>query len=355
MKNIVIEANKQLSESILWNLQTKFYDEEGINAWHTKVPSYITSNPFIANNYALLIIRYIQALTRQNKAHPNAPFYIIELGAGHGQFSYYCMKRIFELQKTLGLEQVPICYVMTDFTEKNINYWKNHTAFASFIAEQKLDFAKYNLQESNQIELINQKVVLSQGTLENPAIIIANYIFDTVKQDAFHIEDGNTYEALVNIKTPKNNYKNKQVEKTDKLDINFAYQPIENFYYKHPILDRVLFDYRTLIKKGSFLFPIGAFHSLEVLSGLSKRGLLLISTDKGYSSLPEIEDRCDPSITFHDNCFSTSVNFHAIGCYFEKKKGEFHHQSLRNGIKTSLFSIGTKFRELPDFFQAIDT
>ena len=56
--------NKQryrFSEAPIWNIQRKYYEEEGTKAWNNdQVPQYITSNPMIAAAYAEMIFGFLQ-------------------------------------------------------------------------------------------------------------------------------------------------------------------------------------------------------------------------------------------------------------------------------------------------------
>jgi len=51
----ILEQDRPLSQSVLWNFQREFYKREGMEAWNWQVPFYVTSNPYIANSYASLI------------------------------------------------------------------------------------------------------------------------------------------------------------------------------------------------------------------------------------------------------------------------------------------------------------
>ena len=57
----ILEQGHRLSQSLLWKLQRKFFDQQGIEAWRQgTVPHYVTSNPFIANAYAKVIFAFIR-------------------------------------------------------------------------------------------------------------------------------------------------------------------------------------------------------------------------------------------------------------------------------------------------------
>ena len=57
----VLEQGKRFSQSIMWKLTRDFYEQRGISAWDSGiVPSYVTSNPFIAQSYAQVVWQYVR-------------------------------------------------------------------------------------------------------------------------------------------------------------------------------------------------------------------------------------------------------------------------------------------------------
>ena len=82
---INIEKNQRFSRSHIWHAQRSFYDKKGADAWAKEVPFYITSNPFIANAYAKIIISFIKDCRSQGICDT---FYLVELGAGPGLFRH---------------------------------------------------------------------------------------------------------------------------------------------------------------------------------------------------------------------------------------------------------------------------
>ena len=73
---VLIEDRMRLSQSLIWQAQRDYYQQQGELAWAEQVPFNVTSNPFIANAYANLIVALIRDWIVQ---HPEAfenPFYI---------------------------------------------------------------------------------------------------------------------------------------------------------------------------------------------------------------------------------------------------------------------------------------
>lgn len=350
---IVLEKSTRFSESLLWTMQKEYFDSQGVNAWVGAVPFYITTNPVMANTYAHVTLRYIQDHIHKNAYDPTEPFYIVELATGSGKFSFFMMKRIFELQETLGLNHIKICYVMTDFTNSNVKFWESQPNLAPFLETGKLDFALFDLESSKTLELMKAKKILGKGDIKNPLTVYANYTFDTVSHDAFHVKNGQIQEALVRTTTSRDNLVKKKAVDMEKLETSFEYQGIRNSHYKDERLNAVLRIYQDLLQYSTFLVPIGGIRSVNSLSDICNNRFLVISTDKGYTFPFELEGLSDPRVVFHGS-FSMMVNFHALGEYFKQCQGDCFHQSKRSGIKTSVFLGGEKLSNLPETTEAIN-
>lgn len=134
----VLEQFTQCSKSHLWKLMMSYYDRKGPSAWSSCiVPNFITSNSFIANCYAKVLLGYISDCMQETSScrlDVNEPLYIVELGAGSGKLSYLLLKALEKSQHICPFPFRKIVYVMTDFTEKNFNFWVQHPALKVIIA-----------------------------------------------------------------------------------------------------------------------------------------------------------------------------------------------------------------------------
>ncbi len=352
-RKLVIEQHKKFSESCLWRMQRDYFDQEGINAWVNQVPFYITSNPYIATCYAQIVMRFIRDTIRLNPDAKNHPFYILELGTGSGRFSYYVLKTIHELRQSLGMDDIQICYVMSDFTKNNIKYYETHPALKPYLDKGQVDFAIFDMEVERPITLIKQNIRLSPETLVNPLTVFANYIFDTVSHDAFTVHDGKLYELLLNVSTPEHNMRDNKPVSMEHLTIDYNVHEIKNNYYGDPDLDKILEIYKTSLKESSFLFPIGSIKAIKLLKKLSNNKLFIISSDKGYSTLNSLENLGHPSLSFHGS-FSMMVNFHALANFFKNIGGDAFLQTPRKGIKTSVFATHASFKDMPETTLAIE-
>lgn len=346
-RKVLIEQQKRFSQSCLWRMQRDYFDQAGINAWVNQVPFYITSNPYIAYCYSQIVLQSIRDTIRKNPDAKNHPFYILELGTGSGRFSYYVLKILHELRKSLGMDDISICYIMSDFTKNNINYYETHPALLPYIEQGLVDFAIYDMETERPITLLKKNIRLSPETLVNPLTVFANYIFDTVSHDSFTVHEGKLYELLMSISTPEHNMRDNRPIEMEKLSIDYSVHEIKNAYYNDPHLDSILEQYKNKLTESSFLFPIGSIHAIKLLKKLANNKLLIISTDKGYSSLESLDHLGHPSLSFHGS-FSMMVNFHAIASYFKNSGGDAFLQTPRKGIKTSVFCSYAQLSDMPE-------
>ncbi len=349
---IVLEENKRLSECLLWQMQRDYFDQQGINAWVNQVPFYITSNPFIAKVYAKIVIRFIRDWVTKHPEAKKHPFYILELGTGSGRFSFYALKAIHELKQEFGMDDINILYIMSDFTVHNLEYHQTHPALLPYIDKGLVDFAIYDMETDKHIHLIRSNLELDAKTLVNPLSIFANYIFDTVSQDSFSVENGKLYELKVSLSTEADNLQNNKPIDWQKITIDRHAHEIHGNYYNDPQLDSLLDAYKNNLIDTSFLIPIGAIRALNILKQLTADNFFLIASDKAYSEMAALENLAHPSFAFHGS-FSMMVNFHAIGNYLLNSGGDFFPQSVRRGIKTCVFSSGFRFSELPETPHAV--
>ncbi len=355
-EKLLLQTETPLSKSNLWQYQRDFYNHEGINAW-TKVPYYITSNPYIANSYANIIIRFFQDCVYQNIYNPSEPIYILELGAGSGTFSFYVIKRLLELQRALNLTQVKFVYIMTDFAETNIKYWEEHSAFQDYIQSGILDFARFEVEKDTEINLIRSGKVLSidlEHQLHNPLLVLANYIFDSVPQDIFRVSEGKFQVGLATVSTAQDNVKDNQPIEQEHLEVVFSYKDTSIPYYQDEYLDAVLSHYHKQIEEGYLLFPIGSLRGIRRLMDISNQKLCVICSDMGFSRYGDLYQQEEPCCIFNGS-FYMMLDFRIIAQYFQQWGGDYYHQFTEQSLNTSVFLLGFNLQTMPETRQAVET
>ena len=344
-EKVCVQAGVPFSESKIWAAQRHYYHTQGIEAWAEQVPFYVTSNPVIADHYAKMIVLFFQDYLLKNPSSEKQTFYLVELGAGTGQFSYYVVKRILDLLSLWGLEHVSFCYVITDFTQTNIDHWRHHNCLEPLIERGVLDFATFDLENDTYLRLQCSNVCLSENTVSTPLTGIANYLFDSVVMDVFRVQNKKIQESLVNISVDPKHVNTGDVD-WSKVDFDYSNQDISEHYYQHAVLDQVLAQYAEHLQDTYVQFPIGSLRGLESLSAISNGQMFLLSSDKGYVSLNELDDLEQPSLAFHGS-FSTMVNFHAIAEFFRLQNGDAFLQEEYDAFATGAFSLGFDFASMP--------
>jgi RimJ/RimL family protein N-acetyltransferase len=309
----------RLSQSSLWERQRDFFLREGAGIWtRNLVPRYITTNPFIARAYAEVVAAYLEDC-RESDASREAPAYIVELGAGSGEFAFHFLRHFTKLRP----ESPGFRYVMTDISQSIIGFWQTHEQLRPFVEAGILDFAEFNACRDRELRLLVSGQVLDRAADGGPQVFIANYVFDSLPQDAFEVRDEKLYECLPEADAdalfpvaddcaPHN----------ELIELTYHERPCSPNFYSRDDWDRILCSYRANVRDGAFLFPVGAMQCVETLGELSRGRFMLLVADKGFHNVEAFAGQRRPSLIKHGGCFSLDVNFHALA-------EQAHHHGAR--------------------------
>ncbi|MUT68317.1 tetratricopeptide repeat protein [Paenibacillus sp. NEAU-GSW1] len=312
--------NKQsyrFSEAPIWDLQREYYEQKGMKAWNNdQVPQYITSNPMIAAAYAEMIFGFLQ--DRANKGHLAEPVVIVELGAGAGRFAYHLLHELRQLLDYAGIPLPPFRYVMTDLVMDNVLGWKKHPALQSFIAEGLLDFAQFDAVQATDLLLVVSGTTISQGDLQQPIIVIANYFFDVIPQELIYVGDGHIHEADVYVEYPEDNDSLSPAEMLSQLKLRYEYRQAPEYEQENYPYRDIISVYQEQLEDSHILFPVAGLTCMERLNALSREGFLLITADKGDHLLDHWKFAEPPQLVLH-GCFSLTANYHALQYVFEQQ------------------------------------
>jgi tetratricopeptide (TPR) repeat protein len=349
-KSAPLEQKKRLSQSVLWKLQRNYFDRQGIDAWSTgAVPHHITSSPFIADAYARVVFGFLRdcraaASDGGSSFAPldySQPVHIIELGSGPGRFAYLFLKNFLGLLRGSVMKDVGVRYVMTDFAESNLEYWRAHEWLRPFVEEGALDFARFDAEGDDELRLVNSGEALSAETLRNPLVVVSNYLFDSLPQDAFAVEGGRLFETLVTVSTGRKESDPEDPEILSRAHLSYTNAPVEGDYYEDPAWNRILEDYRRRLPATPFLFPTAALGCVEYFRRLSGGRMLMLSGDRGYNGDEDIlRGEGAPALAVHGS-FSMMVDYQIIGEYCRGLGGEVIHPSHgHESLNVSAFLFG---------------
>lgn len=307
----------RFSEAPIWDIQRKYYEEEGLKAWNNdQVPQYITSNPMIAAAYAEMIFGFLQ--DRAGKAESLEPIHIVELGAGSGRFAFHVLHELCRLIDYAGIALPSFRYIMTDLAMNNVLAWKEHPALQSFIAKGMLDVARFDAVEDTALHLIVSEETIRPGDLKQPLIIVANYFFDGIPHELLYIGEGRIYETDVFVDFPEHRDSLKPSELLQQIALRYEHRRAPEYEQEtYPYRD-VIAIYQDQLEDSHIVFPVAGLTCLDRLNLLSEAGFLLLTADKGDHLLDNWKFAEPPVPTLHGS-FSLTANYHAIQHVLEQR------------------------------------
>lgn len=328
----------RFSESDIWRLQRRYYEDKGIEAWNSgEVPYYITSNPRLAHAYAAMIHGFIRDRERL-MPQSDQPVHVIELGAGSGQLAFHILQRLELLFRHDSKPATRYRYIMSDLAEKNIEFWSRHPKLQPYFEQGVLDVCLMDAARTRELSLLAGETTIGLKQLDHPIVVIANYVFDSLPQDLFFFHHGKMYEGEVEWVPPED-----QAEAySEHGRLEYEYSEIVEKFYGHPGYDELLGTYREQLQSTHLLFPFAALDCLERLRELTASGeLALLTVDKGDIRLEDLENRDAPVLVPHGGCFSLSCNFHALFAYYERLGAaiRFHEYRLNSLILSAVWAV----------------
>lgn len=312
------------------------------------VPNFVTSNAFLAACYAKVLLAFMRDWFARPDARKDAPVHIFEIGAGHGRLSFLALRELLDArdewpQMAPGVP-APFVWVITDFTEANVSFCANHERLRPFIEAGLADTAVFNAEADDSLTLRHSGRRVTPGSLPAPSAAIANYIFDTLRQDAFRVVEGQLQEALASIYTdrPEDAADPAHPDVIRRMRVAWEYRPIvpEAAYPDDPALATALRVYAARTRNASIMVPVGGLRAVRAIGGFSQGGrVLALCGDKAYNHEEEVLGLRDPHVAVHGS-FSLMVNFHAVRLAVLAQGGFSLHTPQLDGFKVSAFVIG---------------
>ncbi len=310
-------THQPFADSALWQLQDDYFEQLGPEAWgRNQVPSYITSNPTIAADYARLVFAFFRDLFRQNRNQE--PVRVIELGGGSGQFAFLFIKTLHDLCRNAPVGLPPFNYVFTDYSTANLQHVYQHPRMQPFLNHGTLSVAHLDARKPLEARFFPDGKPLLPELDKGPIIAIGNYFFDTIPQDLFRWK-GYEIEGVEVAVVPNEEASNAS-NALSNVALDYQYKPQSLPRYQNRELDQLLENYSGKFKHTHLLFPHIGLQLLQTLKASTYRELIVLSSDKGEDNLHELDHRGAPELTVHGS-FSLQVNFHALAEYCRGRKG----------------------------------
>jgi tetratricopeptide (TPR) repeat protein len=310
---VVLETDVPLSQSMIWRLQREFYVQRGLKVWtEDQVPNLITNNPFFAEIYARIVFSFLQDCIEAGLSSA-APLRVLELGAGTGKFAYLFLRRLTELLRAEDIPLKTIRYCMTDCSPQIVESWHASTYLRALVESGVLVFELFQVGEPTKSSFLNNA---------GPLVVIANYVFDSLPQDAFVVQDGKLFESLVTTSVAPGYAA--AGPRISQLQLAYKNAGVPNGRYPEQSWNQILENYRERVPVATILFPLQALKVLTELARLADGRMLVVAADKGFAhedALPLSQG--PPALELHTpDCFSQMVNLDAIGKYFQAIGGQ---------------------------------
>lgn len=322
----ILESGVPLSESLVWRRQRQFYAQRGMRAWaEDHVPCFLTSNPFIAEIYARIVCGFLRDCLVVGRGEvptvsPKKPLRILELGAGTGKFAFLFLRHLTEELRTEGFPPEMIRYCMTDCSETLVTAWRKNGRLCEFVERGLLEFDLFTVGDSTRSRFAVGNGAPESGLTSGPLVVIANYVFDSLPQDAFVIRDVQIFEALVT--TTSGGVA--EPDGMSHLQLTYDNAEMARNRYANPTWNEILEGYRTRLPAATVLFPSEALKIMQELGKFAGGRMLVLAADKGFVHEEDLGlSQGPPTPEWHasSNCFSLTVNFDAVAKHFEARGG----------------------------------
>jgi hypothetical protein len=339
----VLEPDTLLSRSMVWGLQRTFYTDQGVNAWsQSRVPQSVTTSPNIAGAYARIALGFLHDV--QAHLDPAQPVYFVELGAGSGRFGYRFLKALTTLLQARPDLHQPFVYVMTDASPTVMQFWRENPRLRTFVEAGQLDFAHFDVLDPAPLNLLVSGATLGRGDSNNPVVVVANYIFDSVPQDAVTIANGQLFANLVTVSASSPQLDLTAADSKVRISINFSSDstPLELADEPDPVLRHILQTYGQRLDGTTVLVPRAALACLNFFCAMGSQRALCLVGDFGDAHEDELQDHGPPGFGANGG-FWLAVNFHLLGEYARRQGGYARHPRGRHlSLNISMLVFGVQ-------------
>jgi len=318
----------RVSECPLWKIQADYYTHQGVQAWNHAVPYYTTNSVVAARAYAELILAFIRDIGPDPQGQPLT---ILEIGSGLGRLGFLLCREL-ERQREFfaATREQPLRLVLSDVVESNVQFWESHPSLTRC---EWLDFACYDPVHDTTLRLRRSGAVIEPGGLSLPLVVLANYVFDTLPHDEFQIRFRRLLECKLQLFRAAEPIFSTE-ERTDIRDVhwNRTYKTVDTDYYANPEWNALLKQYLKRVTLGAVTIPVGGLACLENFRALSPAGLMLVASDKGYTTTESMAALQHHEYHVHAGCFAHMVNFDALGRGFDRYLHTTH--TTPDGVQT---------------------
>ena len=171
------------------------------------------------------------------------------------------------------------------------------------------------------------QTTINPKELDQPIVAIANYFFDSIPSELFLVRNKELSSCSLSITSKENPERLNPEELIKSISLKIHHSTIDIPFYSDSIINEVLEEYKSTLLETYLFYPEKAINCLKTLNSFSNTGLLLLSMDKGFHELHDLENRKEPDVVKHGS-FSIWVNYHALAKFCHKQGGKALFPSL---------------------------
>ena len=291
-------TKSKLAESAIWQHQADYYRYHGIASWDNRVPYEVSNSVYFSEAHADMLLALLQDLRNQGDRNP---VMVVELGSAHGKFMFHLLQRLEKILPQHGFSLTDFVFHCCDCSKKMLSFWQSHPQLKPYITRGILKSHFFHIDYHTGIEC---DLPLSTWR-EKKVVLLANYFFDSVYQNAFVCEDNKVH--ALDILLPDHDHR------LAKIDFAIDPQCSGASFYDDPQKNGILLEHMNGVVR-HFLMPDAAMDITDYFAKHCQQ-LLLITSDKGYTGYSYVFYAPNLSLTY-DGALSTTVNFFALSRYF---------------------------------------
>ncbi len=336
----IIERDSRISESLLWDLQDKFYKNHGIEFWRERA-SFSSANTLVVSASVELLISFLK--DQRAYIDSESPIYFVELGTGSGCFAYRFLQEFFlRMSSCPEISNLDVRYVMTDFIPEIISIWRANPFLKTFVDSRKLDFAVFDPACEQAIATGSSGWLIDPRSCANAPLFIANALFDTIGVDGFRFADGEVSEVLISTEANPDDPMSSLINNTLVIHQKIG-EVVPMHYYDNCDFNKLIEEYSSNLRRGVLSMPIRALEILNNLRTLTGGRMALLCCSRGFSDLRYAE--VFEQLQYSDLSFP--LNFDALKRYFATIGGELLlPRNLEDTFVTRCLSFGYVLPEI---------
>lgn len=311
---MLVQDFVSVEESAIWPLLQGFYARRGPEVWADgSVPQGSTSNAFIADAYAAIVMDWLRDLGPQPE--DRRPL-ILEIGGGSGRFAWQFMQRLLKRHWLPQDGQPQFTYLLTDAAQSNLHAWQAEPRFLKLQQQGLMDFGCALVSESPEIQCASGTLDLAQ-LQHRPMVIIANYLFDSIPNDLYRIRSGKLQRMLMSLSSDDPAVIAGRPETFATVTPSFKAVEVSGADTGLPLLDRIIDGYLAYGTDMAIPVPRLGFAFLQHFVD-RPAPLLLLASDLAFSEPARFGNA--PPFLFN-TYFSQFTNFHAFAELFRHHGG----------------------------------